>query len=754
MQTRGKMALFGRVSRALLGWLMAIILLTPTTPLIAQSPTQGSGQMLYLPSVTTQNNITSPDPTEPAEILSDEERIEIISNVESAVNDILPPVGTPLEARDLIAETARLGEELLKIPGVITTITMTEVQTVQVVMADGLSLLIVNNRPTLPSPAELDAQIATAAMMEPQANAQPTLLQQVTSPQTTPGNRRAVVTSYDGGASVATEIANKLTKAGYEVLGLTASLPDMMQYKNLGLLYLDTHSTIFQHFSVIIDAQGGRALSPGEKEYSIQTSTVLNITSLTNYKQGLNDGELTLLLGEEPTGRTVKFAITSRFIRKYWSFDNGMILLHICYGGRSAFTLDKNCTGECLTDSDTFVLDPPLLRDAMKAAGAKAVVSFDNVTNADYARPNILFLFDRLLGQNNISAPNPPLRPFPISQVHGDMQKENLLSYFLPTYPAFEFFFGTTVNLTFDLAEPQLSLAPSIQRITVLDDPGETQGELKIRGNFPEVQGNVTINDFPTTIKSWSRSEIVVNTPPYGNGSAGDLLVFGPVANREGVESNPVPVTWWTGTIKVIHNPGLSDLQVSTESRVSFRADLHEARATLDSTPTAEVQEVYLNVENKGKLTAQGRHITPEGSITWIGSHELRTLDKDTVDIFASLPTLATTAESTQADSFFGGLITLNPQDNTAHLCFIVQGVYDAVYETSEATMPVPMGFMASALPMGDNKRGLLNCFNTPITNDYIIEGGNRIYNIEGMSYRVEWSDFHPVAPPNEETPG
>lgn len=759
MQKRGKMAQFGRASRAFIGWLIALSLLITPAPLIAQSPTQQPDQTLYLPSVaTTESNVVPPNPTQPVATLSDEERIEIITNVESAVNDILPPVGTHIDERDLIAETELLGQELLKIPGIITTITMTEVQTVQVVMADGLSILIVNNRPILPPPTDPETQVAFAEEMHTPTNAQQvdlqqSFVQQVSSPQANTGNRRAVVTSYDGGASVAAEVTGQLIEAGYEVLGLTASLTDMMQYKNLGLLYLDTHSALFQHFSVNIDAQGNKSLAPGEKEYSIQTSTILNISDITKYKQQLDSGELTILIGEEPAGRPVKFAITSKFIRKYWSFNDGFVLLHICYGGRPAFTLDGQCQGQCQNIKGQVVLDPPLLRNAMKAVGAKAIVSFDGESNAEYARLNFRFMFDRLLGQNRVMVPIPPMRPFDITQVRGDMQQNNLLSFLVRKYSGTDLF-GTTINFTFDLDDPQISIAPSIQRITVLDDPAQEQGELKIAGNFPTSQGMVTIDDFPTTIKSWSKSEIVVNTSAFGNGAAGSLRVLGPVANGEGVKSNPVPLTLWIGTIKFIHKLGLGNLQATTENTVSFRADLHASRSTLESTPTQEVQEVYLNSESPGHIVAQGQYNTEEGSITWTGGGELKTLGKAQVDVFASTPIVATTANANQGEGLFGGMITIDPKNKKATLCFIVQGNYEAIYQTQEATIPTPMSISSGALPLGDTQRGMLDCVNTTMKNDYTIAGGHRTYTVDQVSYRIEWSDFISISPPNEETPG
>src|SRR5690606_13990047 len=139
-----------------------------------------------------------------------------------------------------------------------------------------------------------------------------------------------------------------------------------------------------------------------------------------------------------------KFAITEKFIANHWSFDKGIIIIHSCYGGAAPFKPGTTCKGgSCFSPDDPGVLDPSALRAAMLAKGADAVISFDNLTNTDYARPSMLFLLDRLLGSNEVQAVgNPPLRPFPLDEVRAEMGRQNLLSFFRPNKLIFGFEYG------------------------------------------------------------------------------------------------------------------------------------------------------------------------------------------------------------------------------------------------------------------------------------------------------------------------
>ena len=728
-------------------WLIAIALLLQPSPIQAQT----TDQTIYLPNISTTTESPEEPPEEPptpGTTLSAQEILDIALAVETRVNELLPPVDTPMEERDFQGEIQQLGDELLTVPGVIATLVTTSTLTVQVVMEDGTSIAIVNNRPVDSEPSDAEAQAAAESFMAQNAE-----------PQKIAGNSRAVVTNFDGGGAVAAAVRQLLSDAGYQVLGLGASLSDMQQYTNLGALYLDTHGVQYQQFSLNVEPDGKKSLSPGSLVYGLQTSTEINLTSLESHKASLNNGELILSLGDESSGRKVKFAITEKFIAKYWSFDQAVVIIHACFGGVVAFKPGVECNGSaCFTAGDTGVLNPGVLRSAMLSKGASAVISFDNYTNANYARPSIVFLLDRLLGQNSVNPiPNPKARPFPLDQVRTAMGEQKLLNFNLPTMTLFGVEIGgRNVNLTFDTNDTAAGLAPTVERVTVIDDQNQPQGEVKIKGKFPANQGQVTIDNLAATIKSWNETEIVVSTPFKDQGAAGDLIVKGP----GNVESNPVPITEWRGNIKFKTIPHLGSLQATADIDLHFRADLHKARTTLDATPAVTAQESYLYVDSSSRVQASGVYVDDDGDqVAWTNGGNLSGAGKAIVDVYTQIggqaSAGATAQNIAQNDGMVGGIVTLNPDTKSARLCLFINGYHDSIFQSSEGSTTIlgPISLLGD-IGLADNMRDALNCFQMTMQDNYTISGGGRSVFIEEAEFQVEWSQFVPVSPPTDTTPG
>jgi hypothetical protein len=696
---------------------------------------------IYLPALMTEAS-AAPEPTPgptPGGGLSPEARIVVIEEVEEVVNTLLPPVTTPVEARDFYAEVALLGEELLKLDGIVATLVSTSTLTVQAVMADGISISIVNNRPTALEYSGPAAELAAA-----------TLAQQSVGPAGLAENRRAVVANFDGGGAVAAEVRRLLQDAGYQVLNLGASISSMRQYKNLGVLYLDTHGVQYQQFS--ISAAG---LSPGPLLYALQTSTEVSIATLKgNFDQELNNGEVILSLGEDGPNRQVKFAITEKFIAKHWSFEKGVVMIHACFGGAGVFIPDQVCLGSGCSPNAPGALNPPLLRAAMKTKGATVVASFDNYTNTDQARTTILHFFDRLLGADTINRLTPPARPFALDEVRKDMVARNLITFDMPSFIFAGINFGDrTADLTFDASDPQAALAPTIESIEVVDDSDKPQGEVKLKGAFGTRQGSATIDNRPTTVAAWSAGEIVLNTPFSGSGAAGDVIVQAP----DQVESNPVPLTEWQGTVKLIFTPGQGTLQATATMDVRFRADLHKSRAMLDAPPTAPTQQAYLTDGGNSEVTASGVYNDPDEDLvtTYMNGGDLSAFGKTVVDIFAQTGAQAATVNDIEQAGNFGGIITLDPSANRATLCLTLTATHKVRVQSSEAsqTYDSPLLFLGID-GLSDSMRGALACYNLTLNADYTIPAGVRTQTLDEATFRIEWSRFAPVAPPTEKTPG
>ena len=723
------------------GCLLVTALLANVRTTSAQATTD---YPLYLPIITANGDSLQPAPTpsQPGNYLSPAERSVIIQQVETRVNALLPPINTPLDTRDFQQELVELSTELLKIPGVFATLISTPTLTVQVVMEDGLSIAIVNNRPIEPPPVPQAAQAAALHR---------TQLERAIADA--PSSNKAVVTNFDGGDAVAAEVRTLVSKAGYAMQGRGASLNDMMNYKDLGFLYLDTHGVQYQHFSFLIGTDGVKTLSPGPMVYGLQTSTQADLSSITTYQNELNNGEIILSLGEEKSGRTVKYAITDKFIQKYWSFKDAVVIIHSCYGGAQPFKPGVTCQGGgCFSGTESGVLNPAALRSAMISKGASAVVSFDNLTNADYARPSLLFLLDRLLGSNQIQAEsNPPLRPFGLEQVRAEMGQRNLLSFYRPNKVIFgiEYGGGNTVSLTFDTADAQALLAPSIERIEVKDDPDKSRGELEILGSFGKTEGKVTLDNMPATITSWSPNKIVVTTPHVGSGSAGDLLVISP----DGVKSNPVPITHWRGTI-TIKQQMMGSLQAQAQFDLYFRGDIHPSRASLTAAPSTQTQILYLHSGAQSKITASGQYVSDAGdTLTWHGNYPVTAYGKDVVDLFAQQP-LSNASQADETENRVGGIITINPKSNEADICLFYSASYDTTIHAEGSTFDAKMMFIDPFLLEADYRKGALGCHKAALLGDKSIKGGDKQMSWEEFNLSMEWSSFTPVALPDPQTPG
>lgn len=693
----------------------------------------------------------TPEPQEPVidDLLSPEERAVIVNDVEERVNDLLPPVDTPPEQRNFLAELELLGTELLEVPGVIATLISTTTLTVQVVMEDGISISIVNNRPLEAVPTAHSAQVEAGQVLSKSA-----------IPAAVPDRKRAVVTNYDGGDNIAAEVRNLVSQAGYEVLSLGASLNDMMNYQDLGFFYIDTHGVQFQKVTITIDAQSKRTLNGGDFVYGLQSSTVASLANLSTYHNLLQSGEVILALGDETTGRTVKFAVTEKFIANHWTFQNGFVLIHACFGGAAPFHPGSTCQGSgCFTGNEPGVLDPSKLRAAMLAKGADTIVSFDNLTNTDYARSSMLFLLDRLLGSNSIQkVAGQPLRPFPIDEVRGEMGRRSLLSFYKPNKVLFgiEYGGGDTVNLTFDTKDSKHTLAPTIERVTVIDDPAQSEGELQINGIFATTQGEVTLGNVPAAIQNWSDNQIVVKTPMNGQGAAGEVLVKGP----DSVESNPVPMTLWRGDLSITLRPNLGTLKAEGIFQMLFRADLHSSRSTINGSPSISSQRVYLNSDSGSRITASGTYVDEDGDrVAWGGGGNLDVHGRMMIDAFSTTnpqgQASQTEMTADQSTGFVGGVVTLDLEAGQARLCFIIDGGYDVNIEADGQSQTIP-GFISAFLVLDklDGALGLLPCVNMILKNDYSISEGSHTIQLDETTITVEWTRMDPIAPPDDQTPG
>ncbi|MBI1299437.1 hypothetical protein GC175_31295 [bacterium] len=724
----------------------------------ALNATDAMSSTIYLPALS-QGSATiaptpTPAPTDPPpsdEPLSAEERVAVVDNVTNVLNTVVD-LSVPFEQRDLVQEMIQAAQAIAQDSQIATVVLFTETLTMQAVMVDGFSVLINGNRPP-----QVESDSNQFVIMN-QAARWSDELEPSAMDDNVPGSRRIVSVAFDGGASVAAAVRNLLVSKGYVNTGLGTSIDDMKNYKDLGVLYLDTHGTGWQRVtSITANSDGTHTIRWGDLSFSLQTSSEVNVAALgSTYKADVDAGRLTLNMVQEGDVWRAKLGITERFITHYWDLDDAIVMIHACFSGAGRFTSNGQCYGSCDPEKET-VYDPRSIRQAIIGAGASVLVSFDNYTNADVAGNSILFFFDRLLGSNEQSPTTPPTRPFNFAEVWGEMGRRNLTIYNRPAWvgPLGISIGGNTVNLNFDAKAAggsSTALAPSIRTVDVLDDASKSAGTVEIYGSFGDQQGKVEVDGVDVPVTSWSKTKIVASPPWDGIPSRGYLVV----KTNDSVRSNFIPFTEWRGTVTVTYRPGPGSLEAKGEVKVRVRADLHDYRESINGAPQPRnTQRAYFTGGSSGNSTGSGIFSEDGDTIQYLGGEALPLLSKAQVDTFASLGRSARSIDAGADGAYVGGFIDLNAQNRTARLCFIMNATFTQriTGEGGSQDLPTAIPYVAG-LGLEDNTQGLLSCFNLGMTTNYSLPAGSRTLNVEESSFRIEWTEFTPFAEPTDRTPG
>lgn len=670
-----------------------------------------------------------------------------VASIQSVIEDVLPPAGTPLENRNLLDEVRAVAERLADLPGVDTVVVLDAELSVETLLDDGTMHLFINSRPegastyvptaTVPAPGARGSRAlwtgTAVGPALPWGRASSSRFPQPQAPRPAtdgpPGSRRAVVVSHDGGAEMALKVRKMVADAGYQILPLGTSLDDMRQYTDLGVLHLDTHGVAYQRLSRDNDGTVHE-----EPAFALQTSTVAG-SDLTAYSDDLDNGRLALATAQQQDGSIqTKIAITENFIAKYWSFDDGVVMLHACYGGGGP--------GTKVDEDGTRVVDPSIVRLTMLGAGARIVVAFDNLTWWSYAEPSVLYFFDRVLGANSYEPEDPPLRPFDIQQVHEAMQEEGLLLFHRPAKQSILgiSWGGNDVNVVFDDVGERATLAPSIQSMDVVDDVTQSDGRLTLNGLFGAQKGTVEVEGASMPIESWSDKTVVARVPFEGTGSAGPVVVKRP----DQVKSNEAPLTEWRGTV-TLTTKALGTLTATATMAVRFRADVHAFRDGIMDDPHFREVPVYVSPASTGTSQGSGSYTKDGTTETWFGQYDMNIIPKAEVDqgVFPL------------TDAMLGGSVRLDPDKGTAEICLGVWGTIGVRVVSSGGT-DESTSFLPILIPdLVDRTKNLLGCVDADLDDDtFVISGDDRSTSKGDAEFSLEWTDFYPFTPPTDQTPG
>ncbi len=671
----------------------------------------------------------------PAADIDTDALLELTEEISAVIADTIPsPATTPPSERDLLGELDALGAKLVELDGIDAFYVDGTALTGTARTSEGLSIAFINNRP---SPEEANA---------PSPATDGSLGELLPKSTVIPGSPRFVAAAFDGGTRLANDVAAMLTDAGYQRVSSAASLNAMRGYKDLAVLHLDTHAAAFLRF---VPNESGSLRT--EYSFGLQTSTQVGAEALfENLGPELKAQELIIAYAFDDDYRVAKIAITERFIEKSWSFDRGVVMLHSCLTGAEAFDPwgEIRCFGNCSADNPER-LEPQALRQAMFNAGAELVVSFDSYTNTGLARPSIEHFFDRLLGANEYSPEAPAQRPFDSGQVELDMERRGLLQFEMPERT--DGAPSTVAVKFFQKDDADMLLAPSIESMEIIDSSDEALGELTLTGLFGPNPGVVELDGVPSVLERWTDTEIVARVP-YESPGAGQVTVKFP----DDVESNEVPLTEWRGTVTYRLRDTTSSLVSQADIDVRFRADVHDSRTMIAQQPEARIVRTYLSPATMGMVTGSGVSIAGPERIEHFGGGPIEVTPKFLVDLMISggAGGFLETKQLGSPENNVGGVVELDPEVGTATLCLSITASHSVRYTSDGISQTFPTFLpLLAGIGLEDSTRGTLSCFELSLdTQSYRIQGGRRTASDGGAGLELEWTDFIPVAPPEDDT--
>jgi hypothetical protein len=490
--------------------------------------------------------------------------------------------GTPVDS-DPRADAERIRTAVASAPNVALS-GIAEDCTVLLQLSDGTPLVIYNDGGTATSPANTEVNHAPlrathGASSTPVSPGPEQELLAAPSTVALPASGLAHI-GYVGDQmleDIAPKVEAALKLRGYRVSGGMTSADMRHKVKNLGALWLQTHTAMkcldfngkLRQCLILEEAETNTNQpactlqpSPGLTAEQVQEECRRNAVDLV--------GDLAAYAISRHDPDKARYAINDQWIRNYWTFSaNSVVMISSC----KSFGMER-------------------LKDALRFAKAGTILGWEDLVQITFAGASGHFFFDRVLGGNTKDDLRlvPPQRPFSVQEVFDAMSGRGLIvdPVIVP---------GQRHHASLHLDPPGTTaiLAPSIRNVTVGDYASRTaekvtNTELHIFGQFGPTQGKVEVGCLtspcpPGTevpIKSWEPLKIVALIPTSGPGSYGVVRVK-VAAGAQTLTSNDVPLTSWRGTYRIrwtqsgVYGPPGPWAQVSC-SKLHFRADVHRFR--------------------------------------------------------------------------------------------------------------------------------------------------------------------------------
>jgi len=658
----------------------------------------------------------SPPPESPGEFNA-EKAAETLQSVDQAVASLRRDTTIDQEERNLYGELKSVARAVSEVAGVDTVVVPDDRLTATAILESGITFVFSNNRPPGISATEksegetssvkggsesASARYSSGGSASRQSNSvsKPGLQEETTGSEPRfPESKKAVVNAFDGGGTQASQVRQYLSDAGYEISEAGVSRTDMRnKYKDIGVLYLDTHGALFNRMEA--GSEGG--LKDGTSRYALQTSTTTDITRkwVKANDTELKNGEIVMgnwcMIGpnceeSEGSGKDVAVAITGKFIEKHWSFsDNGFAYIHACRIGGPTVGGPEDGEYE----------GAKAVREAVLDAGARVMVGTEGDTEAGVLQESIYSTFEMMLpiarkkyGRPwNIGATASALREMELTEF--EWYRGNAIAG-IPTNPFRGQYRKTNVRFYGDL---DVRLVPSIRHLEVTDAPDQSQGELRVKGAFPSSEGTLKMGGSDLSVQKWTQDEITADLPFEGESAIGPVRAD----DKEGLPSNIVNLTRWTGQVEsVVKGPGSQRARSTME--LAFRGDVHPIRESpaADPKPRKRV-EAYVSPTSTGKIEGNGSYTGNSGAeVIWTGENSYDLIGKETIDQwYGNGPIEGGVKSSFRAedpdrkaddyygpDNSFGGKVAFNPREGTGWICLRVNGTITTETRGDEITL-------------------------------------------------------------------
>jgi hypothetical protein len=277
--------------------------------------------------------------------------------------------------------------------------------------------------------------------------------------------------------------------------------------------------------------------------------------------------------------RVWTLAINSSFAARYFRFaENSLFMLEACHGAEPG-------AGEWMNT---------LL---MNDTGLAAYAGWEGAVEEPQGGEVAALFFDRMVGGNSVAPiPDPPQRPFDAVSVIQELARIGKDKTYTPPSE------GGGVATLRVIPRVPFTPAPSIEQTI----PDARTRRVKATGSFGKDPGTdrriVKVGGTAVQVVCWAEALIEADLPPAGGG---DLVV-----TSDGVDSNPVQLTEWHGTIThdaqtwFAYNPAFTG-QGSATFDVRFRADVHDYRAQAGEAPIQQVQSIF-EIDEGSSLKGSG----------------------------------------------------------------------------------------------------------------------------------------------------